>query len=157
MRNQFYQTALGNCRGLKVPKCWLQFKKMYCVIYYNFRHTFVPYWKWSTQGTSTVPIVSAHFRSPCSCCCSVVVERSMTSRAATLKSATHRSRSQSATHGAVRRSTSAPEFPCDLRFCGMLNIVCLAFRKTARNHPTSFSRQPRTDFVRRCSNRPCKA
>jgi len=26
MRKQFYQTALGNCYGLKLPKCWLQFK-----------------------------------------------------------------------------------------------------------------------------------
>ena len=24
---QFYQTALGSCYGLKLPKCWLQFKK----------------------------------------------------------------------------------------------------------------------------------
>jgi len=44
MRKQFCQTALGNCYGLKLPKCWLQFtKKNYCVIYYKFRHTFVPY------------------------------------------------------------------------------------------------------------------
>ena len=44
IRKQFYQTALGNCYGLKLPKCWLQFKKIfYCVIYYNCRHTFVPY------------------------------------------------------------------------------------------------------------------
>jgi len=34
IREQFYQTALGNCYGLKLAKCWLQF---------NFRHTFVPY------------------------------------------------------------------------------------------------------------------
>jgi len=27
MRKQFCQTALGNCYGLKLPKCWLQFKK----------------------------------------------------------------------------------------------------------------------------------
>jgi len=41
---QFHQTALGNCCGLKLWKCWLQFKKKnYCVIYYNFRHTFVAY------------------------------------------------------------------------------------------------------------------
>ena len=44
--NKIYgsRTALGNCYGLKLPKCWLQFKKKYIVIYYNFRHTFVPYW-----------------------------------------------------------------------------------------------------------------
>ena len=43
IRKQFCQTALGNCYGLKVPECWLQFKKKnYCVICYNFRHTFVP-------------------------------------------------------------------------------------------------------------------
>ena len=30
--------------GFKLRKCWLQFKKQnYYVIYYNFRHTFVPY------------------------------------------------------------------------------------------------------------------
>jgi len=27
MRKQFYQTALGNCYGLKLAKCWLQFKR----------------------------------------------------------------------------------------------------------------------------------
>ena len=26
-RKQFYQTALGNCYGSKLPKCWLQFYK----------------------------------------------------------------------------------------------------------------------------------
>jgi len=26
IRKQFCQTALGNCYGLKLPKCWLQFK-----------------------------------------------------------------------------------------------------------------------------------
>jgi len=41
IRKQFYQTALGNCYGLKLPKCWLQFKKLnYCVIYYNIREHF---------------------------------------------------------------------------------------------------------------------
>ena len=31
MRKQFYQTALWKCCGLKLPKCWLQFKKkVYC-------------------------------------------------------------------------------------------------------------------------------
>jgi len=40
----FYQTALGNCYGLKLAKCGLQLKKLlYCVIYYNFWHTFLPY------------------------------------------------------------------------------------------------------------------
>ena len=38
----FFQIVLGNCYDLKLPKCWLQ---LYCVIYYNFRHTFVPYWQ----------------------------------------------------------------------------------------------------------------
>jgi len=28
---QFYQTALGNCYGLKLTKCWLQFKKKFIV------------------------------------------------------------------------------------------------------------------------------
>ena len=44
MRKQFYQTALGNCYGLKLPKCRMQFIK-YCknIVYYNFRHTFVPF------------------------------------------------------------------------------------------------------------------
>jgi len=44
MRKQFYQTALGNCYGLKLPKgadCGL--RKKNSVIYYNFRYTFVPY------------------------------------------------------------------------------------------------------------------
>ena len=51
MRKQFSQTALGNCYGLKLPKCWLQFKKyIYCVIFLYF---------------------SAHFSSlwPCVCAC----------------------------------------------------------------------------------------
>jgi len=42
---QFYQSALGNCYGLKLGKWWLQFKKIIyrvCVTDYNFRHTFVP-------------------------------------------------------------------------------------------------------------------
>jgi len=44
VRTQFYQTALWNCYGLNLAKYWLQLKKLiYCVIYYNFRHTFVPY------------------------------------------------------------------------------------------------------------------
>ena len=43
IQKQFYQTALGNCSGLKLPKCWLQLqKKNHCVTYYNFWHTFVP-------------------------------------------------------------------------------------------------------------------
>jgi len=41
--NNFYQKALGNCYGLKLPKYCLQFKKKITVIYYYFRHTFVPY------------------------------------------------------------------------------------------------------------------
>ena len=41
---QFYRIALGNCYGLKLAKCRLQFKKqIYRVIYNNFRHNFVPY------------------------------------------------------------------------------------------------------------------
>ena len=44
MRKRFYQTALGNGYGLKLPKCQLQFarEKNYRVTYYNFRHIFVP-------------------------------------------------------------------------------------------------------------------
>ena len=44
IRKQFYQTAVGNCYGLKLPNadCSLR-KKIYCVIYCNFWHTFVPY------------------------------------------------------------------------------------------------------------------
>ena len=44
IRKQFYQTTLGNCYGLKLPKnadCSLR-KQIDCVVYYNFRHTFVP-------------------------------------------------------------------------------------------------------------------
>ena len=29
----FYQTALGNCYGLKLPKCSLQFKKKFVVLF----------------------------------------------------------------------------------------------------------------------------
>jgi len=38
-------TALGNCYGLKLPKCWLEYKKNKIIVLYivNFRHTFVPY------------------------------------------------------------------------------------------------------------------
>ena len=37
-------STLGHWYGLKLSKCWSQFKKkIYCVIYYNFPHTFVPY------------------------------------------------------------------------------------------------------------------
>jgi len=43
IRKQFYQTVLGNCYGLKLPKCWLQFKTKILCHYYNFRHTFVPW------------------------------------------------------------------------------------------------------------------
>jgi len=35
MRKQLYQTALGNCYGLKLEKCLLQ----HCVTNYNFRYT----------------------------------------------------------------------------------------------------------------------
>ena len=46
---RFHQTALRNCYGLKLPKCQLQYKKkFYCVIYYNFRQTFVPHESWTT-------------------------------------------------------------------------------------------------------------
>jgi len=42
-RKQFYQTAVGNCYGLKLQKCWLQFKKnKFLVSYCNFTHTLVP-------------------------------------------------------------------------------------------------------------------
>ena len=48
-RKQFYQPALRNCHGLNLPQCRLQFKKKrYCVVYYNLRHTFVPYKKHKT-------------------------------------------------------------------------------------------------------------
>jgi len=44
MRKQFHQTALGNCYGLKLPKCWLQFKKINLLCHLLlFWHTFVPY------------------------------------------------------------------------------------------------------------------
>jgi len=33
MRKQFYQTAFGNCYGLKLPKCWLQFKEINFLCY----------------------------------------------------------------------------------------------------------------------------
>ena len=38
----FHQTALGDCHGLKLPKMLIAVLKNYCVIYYNFRHNFVP-------------------------------------------------------------------------------------------------------------------
>ena len=39
MRKQCYQTALGNCYGLKLPKCWLQFKKkILCHLLYFSAH-----------------------------------------------------------------------------------------------------------------------
>jgi len=42
IRKQFYRTSLGNRYGLKLRKCWLQFKKSkFCSV--NFWHTFVPY------------------------------------------------------------------------------------------------------------------
>ena len=42
--SSIYHTALRNCYSLKLLKCRLQLKKLiYCVIYYNFWHTFVPY------------------------------------------------------------------------------------------------------------------
>ena len=42
LRNQFYQTALGNCYGVKLPKMRIAVSH-----YYNFRHTFVPYVGWT--------------------------------------------------------------------------------------------------------------
>ena len=37
-------TALGNCYGLKLPKMLIAVsEKKYSVIYYNFRHTSIPY------------------------------------------------------------------------------------------------------------------
>ena len=42
MRKQFCQTALGNCYGLKLPKCWLQFKKK--IIMVNFSAHFRSLW-----------------------------------------------------------------------------------------------------------------
>jgi len=32
IRKQFYQTALGKCYGLKLLKCWLQFKEEYLYV-----------------------------------------------------------------------------------------------------------------------------
>jgi len=45
IRKQFYQTVLGNCYGLKLPKCRWQFKNAFIV--------------------SFIIIISAHFRSLC--------------------------------------------------------------------------------------------
>ena len=64
--SDFINTALGNCHGSKLPKCWLQFtKQIYCVNYDNFRHTFVPYSTvtWVTFGYRLVVFV---WRSCCS-------------------------------------------------------------------------------------------
>ena len=62
---QFCQTALGNCYGLKLPKCWLQLrKKFYCVIYYNFRPTIVPHiclchsCGWTTRAEYSSEVIS---------------------------------------------------------------------------------------------------
>ena len=33
MRKQFYQTPLGNCYGLKLPKCWPPFKNKFIVLF----------------------------------------------------------------------------------------------------------------------------
>jgi len=33
IRKRFYQTALGNCYGLKSPKCWLQVKNNFIVLF----------------------------------------------------------------------------------------------------------------------------
>jgi len=35
MRKQFYQTALGNCYGLKLPECRLRFKKNKLIMSFN--------------------------------------------------------------------------------------------------------------------------
>jgi len=35
-RKQFYQTALGNCYGLKLPKYLLQFKNKFIVLFVAF-------------------------------------------------------------------------------------------------------------------------
>ena len=41
---RFYQAALGNCYGLKLPKCSLQFKKnKFVVLLTYFQHILVPY------------------------------------------------------------------------------------------------------------------
>ena len=32
MRKRFYQTALGNCYGLKLPKCELQFARKKIIV-----------------------------------------------------------------------------------------------------------------------------
>jgi len=41
-RSNFYQTPLGSCYGLKLPKFWLQLWKKIIGIYYNFWRTLVP-------------------------------------------------------------------------------------------------------------------
>ena len=38
------RTRKHYCYGLKLPKSWFQLRKIHCVIYYNFRHTFVSCW-----------------------------------------------------------------------------------------------------------------
>jgi len=42
IRKQFFQTALGNCYGLKLAKCRLQFLKNKFIVLFIFRYTFVP-------------------------------------------------------------------------------------------------------------------
>ena len=38
-----------------VWKWWLQLKNSYCVMYYNFQHTFIPY-KWTAANPSDAPL-----------------------------------------------------------------------------------------------------
>jgi len=60
IRKQFYQTAVGNCYGLKLPNadCSLR-KKIYCVICCNFWHAFVPYWHWHWHYESNGYVITS--------------------------------------------------------------------------------------------------
>jgi len=60
IRKLFCQTAPGNCYGLKLPKnadCSLR-KQIDCVVYYNFRHTFVPCHKVDAPSTMARVLVA---------------------------------------------------------------------------------------------------
>jgi len=55
IRKQFYQTALGNCYGLKLAKCWLQLKNKFIVLFIII------------SGTLSFPAVSRKRPFSCSC------------------------------------------------------------------------------------------
>jgi len=50
-------TLLHRMVKVSCRKCWLQFKKYICVIYYNIRHTIVPYSRLWPEGV----VQSAHY------------------------------------------------------------------------------------------------